>query len=116
MSHIIRTEPNAILSKAVEYHGFIFTQGVTAEDLSQPIDQQVKSVLKQLDVILEEHGTDNTRILQAQIWLKNIKDREALNTLWSAWIPQGQSPARACVQAEMADPNMLVEIMLVTTK
>ncbi|MBS1065576.1 RidA family protein [Gluconobacter kondonii] len=116
MSRIIRTEPNAILSKAVEYHGFIFTQGVVAADLSQGIEGQTRSVLDQLDQILEEHGTDNTRILQAQIWLKDIADRTALNTLWSAWLPENAAPARACVQAVMADPKILVEIMLTTTK
>ena len=35
MSKIIRTEPNAILSKAVDYHGFVFLQGCTAKDPSQ---------------------------------------------------------------------------------
>ncbi len=116
MSRIIRTEPNAILSKAVEYHGFIFTQGVVAADLSKGIEEQTKSVLDQLDEILEVHGTDKTRILQAQIWVKDIADRTALNTVWSAWLPENMAPARACVQAVMADPKILVEIMLTTTK
>ncbi|OUJ14596.1 RidA family protein [Acetobacter sp. DsW_063] len=116
MSRIIRTEPNAILSKAVEYHGFIFTQGVVARDLSQDAAAQTKDILDQLDAILEEHGTDKTRILQAQIWVKDIADREALNGVWSAWLPEGGAPARACVQAVLADPRMLVEIMLTTTK
>jgi len=116
MSKIIRTEPNAILSKAVEYHGFVFTQGVVARDLEQDVTGQTRDVLAQIDAILEEHGTDNTRILQAQIWLKNIADREAMNVLWTAWLPEGMAPARACVQAEMASPKVLVEIMLITTK
>ncbi|GBR67569.1 RidA family protein [Gluconobacter kanchanaburiensis] len=116
MSRIIRTEPNAILSKSVEYHGFIFTQGVVASDLSQGIEEQTRSVLAQLDDILEGHGTDKTRILQAQIWVKDIADRAALNTIWSAWLPENMAPARACVQAVLADPRILVEIMLITTK
>ena len=116
MSKIIRTEPNAILSKVVEYHGFIFTQGVVAADLSADAAGQTRDVLAQLDALLEEHGTDNTRILQAQIWLKNISDRDVLNEIWSDWLPQGAAPARACVQAVLADPRILVEIMLVTTK
>jgi enamine deaminase RidA (YjgF/YER057c/UK114 family) len=116
MSRIIRTEPGAILSKAVEYHGFVFTAGIVPQDLTQDIDGQTRDVLAQIDALLEQHGTDNTRILQAQIWLKDITDREALNRHWSAWLPEGQSPARACVQATLADPRILVEIMLITTK
>lgn len=116
MSRIIRSEPNAILSKAVEYHGFIFTQGVVATDLTQDIKGQTSNVLAQIDDILEQHGTDKTRLLQAQIWLRSIDDRAALNEIWSAWLPENHAPARACVQAVMADPNILVEIMLITTK
>jgi len=73
-------------------------------------------VLAQIDAVLEIHGTDNTRMLQAQIWLKNIADRAALNEVWSAWLPEGQAPARALVQAELADPSYLVEIMVTTCK
>ena len=116
MSKIIRTEPNKVMSKAVEYHGFVYCQGVTAPDLSQDITGQTEQVLAGIDAILETHGTDKTRLLQAQIWLKDIRDREAMNAVWSAWLPEGGAPARACVQAHMADPRHLVEIMVTTCK
>ena len=116
MSKIIRTEPNPILSKAVEYHGFVFLQGCTAKDPSQDIKGQTAQVLALIDELLEIHGTDKTRILQAQIWLKDIRDRDAMNTLWSAWLPKDGAPARACVEANMADPRLLVEIMVTCCK
>ena len=116
MSKIIRTEPNKVLSKAVEYHGFVYCQGVTARDLSKDIVGQTHEVLDSIDAILETHGTDKTRLLQAQIWLKDIRDREAMNSIWVAWLPEGGAPARACVQAHMADPRHLVEIMVTTCK
>ncbi len=116
MSRIVRTEPNAVLAKAVEYHGFVYVQGVTAADLSKDITGQTEEVLNGIDEILETHGTDKTRLLQAQIWLKDIRDREAMNKVWSAWLPRGGAPARACVQAHMADPRHLVEIMVTTCK
>ena len=106
MSKILRTEPNPILSRVVEYHGFIFTQGVVARDLDADVTAQTVDILNQIDALLEEHGTDKTRLLQAQIWLKDIKDRDALNSVWSAWLPAGGAPARACVQAVLADPRM----------
>lgn len=116
MSKILRTNPNPILSSVVEYHGFIFTQGVVARNLDLDAEGQTRDILAQIDSLLEQHGTDNTRILQAQIWLKDINDRAALNKVWSEWLPENMAPARACVQAVMADPRMLVEIMLITTK
>ena len=116
MSKIIRTEPNAVLAKAVEYHGFVYVQGVTASDTAKDVTGQTEEVLAAIDAILETHGTDNTRLLQAQIWLKDIRDRDAMNKVWTAWLPAGAAPARACVQANMADPRILVEIMVTTCK
>ena len=116
MSKIIRTEPNQILSKAVEYHGFVFLQGCTAKDPSLDIKGQTQQVLDLIDHLLETHCTDKTRILQAQIWLKDIRDRDAMNSLWSAWLPKDGAPARACVEANMADPRLLVEIMVTACK
>jgi enamine deaminase RidA (YjgF/YER057c/UK114 family) len=80
------------------------------------IAEQVRDVLAQIDEVLELHGTDTTRLLQAQIWLKDINDRAALNEAWSAWLPEGQAPARALVQAVLADPRWLVEIMITACK
>ncbi|HET6184789.1 MAG TPA: RidA family protein [Acetobacteraceae bacterium] len=116
MSKIIRTEPNKILAKAVEYHGFVYLQGVTARNPAGDIRAQTRECLEQIDELLERHGTDNTRILQAQIWVKDIRDREAMNELWTAWLPEGAAPARACVEASLADPRLLVEIMVTACK
>ena len=116
MSRIIRTEPNKILAKAVEHHGFVFVQGVTAKDLGRDIKGQTEDVLAQIDAILETHGTDKTQLLQALIWVKDIRDREAMNEVWTAWLPAGGAPARACVQSNMADPRVLVEIMITACK
>ena len=116
MPKISRTDPGAILSKAVEYHGFVYLQGVTAKDTSKDIKGQTAEVLAQIDQLLEEHGTDKTQLLQALIWVKNIRDRDAMNAVWTPWLPKGGAPARACVQAALASPNILVEIMVTACK
>lgn len=116
MTKITRTEPNKILAKAVEFHGFVYLQGCTARDTSKDIKGQTAETLAQIDQILEAHGTDKTRLLQAQIWVKDIRDREAMNEVWSAWLPADSAPARACVQADLADPRLLVEIMITACK
>lgn len=116
MTKIIRTEPNKILSKAVEYHGFVYLQGFTAKDTSKDIRGQTAEVLAQIDAALETHGTDKTRLLQAHVWVKDIRDRDAMNELWAAWLPKDGAPVRACVEANMADPRILVEIMVTACK
>jgi enamine deaminase RidA (YjgF/YER057c/UK114 family) len=116
MSRILRTEPSAIFSRVVEYHGFVFTQGLVPRNADADVTAQVQDVLAQIDDVLEQHGTDKTRLLQAQIWLADIGDRAALNEAWSAWLPTGEAPARALVQAVLADPRWRVEIMITACK
>ena len=58
MPSISRTDPGSILAKAVEYHGFVYLQGVTAKDTSKDIKGQTAEVLAQIDQLLELHGTD----------------------------------------------------------
>lgn len=116
MSRIIRTQANEVLAQAVEYHGFVYTAGIVARDTSAGIKAQTQDVLDQIDALLETHGTDKTRLLQAQIWLKSMGDRAALNEVWTAWLPEGGAPVRACVEAVMADPGYLVEIMITACK
>ncbi len=116
MSKIIRTDANKVLAKAVEYHGFVYLAGMTADDVSQDVTGQTTQVLAAIDAALEIHGTDKTRMLQAQIWLKDIRDRDAMNAVWSTWLPEGGAPARACVEASMANPRLLVEIMVTACK
>jgi enamine deaminase RidA (YjgF/YER057c/UK114 family) len=112
MSRIIRTNADAILAKAVEYHNFVYTAGVVPQDPSGDVTAQTLDVLAQIDALLETHGTDKTRLLQAQIWLKHMTDRAAMNAVWAAWLPEGLAPARACVEAVLADERWLVEIMI----
>jgi len=104
------------MSKAVEYHGFVYLQGLTAADRSKDIKGQTTEILSRIDELLELHGTDKTRVLQAQIWLQDIKQRDAMNEVWSAWVAPNAAPARACVQAALAAPDILVEIMVTACK
>lgn len=112
MGKIEREQAGKILSQAVGFHGFVYLSGTTAKDLTKDIKGQTKEALEAIDRALEARGTDKTRLLQAQIWLKDIRDRDAMNEVWAAWLPEGGAPARACVQASMADPRHLIEIMI----
>ncbi len=68
---------------------------------------QTREVLEKIDALLAAAGSDKQHILSAQIWLKNIeRDFAAFNEVWVQWMPEGYSPARAAVQAEMARPEI----------
>ncbi len=113
---IVRHEPSKIFSKVVEANGFVFTAGIVAEDISQDIKGQTKQILAEIDRLLKVAGTDKTKVVSATIWVTDIRSRDAMNESWNAWTGGQNLPGRACVEAKLADPRMLVEIGVVAVK
>ncbi len=100
------------MSQAVVCNGMVFLAGQVAKDTSQDIGGQTRQVLAAIDELLAEAGSDKSRLLAAQIFLPNIADFAAMNTVWEAWVTPGQTPARATVQAALASPQYKVEIVV----
>ncbi|RYE79422.1 MAG: RidA family protein [Oxalobacteraceae bacterium] len=100
------------LSEAAIHNGVVYLAGQIAEDTTQNIDGQTREVLSHVDRLLAEAGSDKTRILMCQIFLADIKDIAAMNAIWDAWVPAGHSPPRATVQAMLARPELLVEVVV----
>ena len=63
-----------------------------------------------------EAGSDKTRILSVTIYLKDMADYAGLNEVYDAWVAEGAAPARACVEAKLYDPRVLVEMMVVAAQ
>ena len=111
-----RHEPSKLLSKVVEANGFVFTAGIVADDIKQDVKGQTQQILKEIDRILKVGGTDKTKVVSATIWVTDIRNRDAMNEAWNAWTGGENLPGRACIQAALADPRMLVEIAVVAAK
>jgi len=113
---IKRHDPSDILSKAVEANGFVFLAGIVANDVTGGVQAQTRDVINQIDGLLAKCGTDKSKIVQAQIWVPDIKLRGEMNVVWKEWTGGKDLPARACVEAKLADPRILVEIMVTAVK
>lgn len=110
---ISRLKINARLAGATMHNNVAYLSGQVPDDRGQDCGGQTRQVLKKIDTLLAAAGTDKSKLLSAQIWLKDIgKDFAILNEVWEAWLPAGSAPARATIQAEMASPEVLVEIMI----
>jgi enamine deaminase RidA (YjgF/YER057c/UK114 family) len=113
---IKRYESSEIYSKAAEANGLVFTAGIVPADLSRDDNGQSAEVLAELDRLLALAGTSKSNVVQATIWLADIRHREAMNEAWKAWLGGKDAPVRACVEAKLVDPRMLVEISVVAAK
>ncbi|MCJ0764026.1 RidA family protein [Variovorax terrae] len=110
---IQRYESGRRLSQALVHDGRVFISGQTAEDLSQDIAGQTREVLDSIDRLLAVAGSDKSKVLYANIWLRHGEHFDAMNQVWEAWVPEGCAPSRATVGSPLVGPEtMLIEIAL----
>lgn len=112
-NNIKRIQTSQRLSRAVVFNEMVFLAGVTADDTSEDIKGQTQQVLRKIEHYLGEAGSEKGRMLTAQIWLKDIaRDFEDMNEIWDGWTASGAAPTRATAQCEMAEPEILIEIVV----
>lgn len=111
MPTITRFETGPRMSQAVIHGQTAYLAGQVGAP-GKSVTEQTRSVLAEVDRLLQVAGTDKTRLLCAQIWLADIADFAEMNAVWDAWVPQGDAPARATGEAKLATPDYRVEIIV----
>ena len=99
-------------SEAAIFNGVVYLAGMVPECEAADIRSQTADVLSQIELRLAEAGSDKTRILRTQIYLKDITDIAAMNEVWDAWVTSGTAPPRATVQAALANPAYRIEVVV----
>ena len=111
MTAIVRIDQNARRSRASVYGDLVFLAGQVADDKSGDITRQTREALAKIDDMLSRAGTDKSRLLSVQIWLRTMDDFAAMNAVYDAWVVAGDAPTRCCGKVELADPAYRVEIV-----
>ncbi len=108
---IQRFDIGARLSEMAVHNGTAYLAGQVAGDATQDITGQTRQVLAAIDALLARAGTDNTKLLRVEIFLADLADFAAMNAVWDEWVPKGNAPPRATVQAQLAKPQWKVEMV-----
>lgn len=80
--------------------------------LNADITAQTQEVLASIERLLASVGSDKTKLLMVTIYLQEMNDYAAMNAVWDAWLPAGTAPARACIEAKLANPGFKVEMVV----
>lgn len=104
------------LSEITIHNGTVYLAGQIAENTSQDIVGQTREVLGHVDRLLAEAGSDKTRILSTQIYIADMADFPGMNSVWDEWVVPGNTPPRATVEAKLANPACLVEVVIVAAQ
>lgn len=107
-----RLDVGARMSEAAIHNGTVYLAGQIAEDGTQDMAGQTRQVLAAIDALLARAGSDKSKILMVQIFLKDLADFPTLNSVWDAWVTPGHTPPRATVQAHLAQPEWKLEIVV----
>jgi len=108
---ITRFHVGARLSESAVFNGVVYLAGMVPEAGDTDIEGQTRDVLNQIEQRLREARSDKSRLLRVQIYLSDIDDIQAMNTVWDAWVTPGNTPPRATVEARLANPNYKIEVV-----
>ena len=104
-------------SQAVVHNGVLYTSGqvpldpVTGEIVGGDIQSQANQVLKNLEQILKEAGTDFSKVIKTTCFLADMKDFAAFNEVYASYITE--KPARSCVAVKELPKQVLVEVEVI---
>ena len=108
--------PGPRMRRCVVNGDMVYLCGLVASDFSADVQGQTQSILDTIDSYLAKAGTDKSKLLTAQLWITDMANFKAMNEVWNAWVDPENPPARACVKADLARPEILVEIMVTAAK
>lgn len=88
----------------------------TAKNRPADAGDQTRQIFAAFDGYLAEAGSDKSKLLTAQVWLRDMADYDAMNAAWNDWIDPANPPTRSCMRADMGRPDSLVEIRITAVR
>src|SRR6201997_5112216 len=114
---IQRFETGPRMSQVVVHANTVYLAGVVAHKAAgESVTKQTQDILATIDGHLAKAGSDKSKLLSANIYITDMKNFAEMNAVWDKWVSPGNTPARATVEAGLANPDYLVEIMVVAAK
>lgn len=99
------------MSQSVTYKGVVYLSGQVGNP-GDSVADQTRECLARVEKLLAEAGSSTNHMLQAVIWLADMKDFAEMNEVWDVWVPKTHAPARATGSADLATPELKVEVIV----
>ena len=105
-----RIEVGPRMTQAVVHNNTVYLAGQVGD--GKTVAEQTADILATVDRLLKSVGSDKSKLLQAIIWLADMKDFAEMNSVWDKWVDPQNTPARATGEAKLAGPEYTVEIII----
>ncbi|MCR4530936.1 RidA family protein [Acinetobacter venetianus] len=118
MSHsdIQKINTNEVMSAVTVFNKVVYLSGQVPQNADLDIEGQTREVLATIDTLLASANTDKSRLLSAQLFIKDLSDFQTVNTIWVDWLKGCVAPSRATIQADLVNPKWLIEIAVVAAQ
>jgi 2-iminobutanoate/2-iminopropanoate deaminase len=83
---------------------------VGEEDGESNVAQQTEQVMANLNAILVAAGAGFEHVVKTTVFLADMNDFAAINSVYAKYFPVATAPARACVQVARLPKDVRVEI------
>lgn len=106
-------------SQAVIVNGILYTSGqipidpASGQVVEGGVKEQTLQVMKNLQALLEEAGTNFENVFKTSCFLYNMEDFAVFNEIYSQYFIS--RPARSCVAVKDLPKGVLVEVELIAT-
>ena len=118
---VIRTDlapaPVGPYNQAIAASGLVFVAGQIPLDPSSgaivggtDVAQQTQQVIANIKAVLEASGSKLQDVVKTTVFLVDLNDFAAMNTVYARYFEEAIAPARACVQVSRLPKDVLVEI------
>jgi len=126
MKKIIFTDkapaPIGPYSQAVLTGNTLYTSGQialhpkTGELVTGDIETETKQVMENMKAVLEAAKMDFENVIKATIFISDMNDFAAINTVYGSYLNEKTAPARETVQVAKLPKNVNVEISMIAVK
>lgn len=107
---------NEVMSAFTVHNQVVYLSGQVPSHPNLDIQSQTQEVFDKIDALLAQAQSDKSRILTAQLFVKNLSDFQTVNALWVEWLKGCSTPARATIQANLVNPQWLIEIAVIAAQ
>ncbi len=113
---IQKLNSSQVMSAVTIFNKVVYLSGQVPKNTQQDIIGQTQEILATIDQLLLEANTDKSRLLSAHVYIKNLDDFATFNTIWIDWLEGCVAPSRATIQADLVNPDWLIEIAVIAAQ
>lgn len=77
------------------------------------VSQQTRQVFANIEAVLDAAGATLNNVIKTTVFLKDMNDFQAMNTVYAEYFEEGTEPARSAVEVARLPKDVLVEIEVI---